>query len=117
AGSGEVVTYADLDDRSNQLAHLLRAAGLRRGDHLALFMENHSRFMEVVWAALRSGLYITAINSHLTAPEVSYIVQDCEAKALVTSLAKADVAAQLDESSVGAVATRLMVDGTIPGFD
>src|SRR4051794_13181496 len=105
AGSGEVITYQDLDDRSNQLAQLLRAAGLQRGDHLALFMENHPRFMEVVWAALRSGLYITTINSHLTAPEVSYIVKDCEAKALVTSLAKADAAAKLEEASTAAVGT------------
>src|SRR4051812_26857208 len=88
AGSGEGVTYRQLDDRSNQLAQLLRAAELQRGDHIALFMENHPRFFDVVWAALRSGLYITAINSHLTAPEVSYIVQDCEAHALVTSLGK-----------------------------
>src|SRR3954451_3307460 len=97
AGSGEVVTYRELDERSNRLAHLLRAAGLQRGDHIALFMENQARFMEVLWAALRSGLYVTAINSHLTAPEVGYIVQDCEARALITSLAKSEVAGELDE--------------------
>ena len=56
--------------------------GLQRGDHVALFMENHPRFLEVVWAALRSGLYITAVNCYLTADEVAYIVDDCEAKAL-----------------------------------
>src|SRR5437879_5866424 len=94
--SGEVVTYAQLDERSNRLAHLLRDAGLSRGDHMALFMENNPRYLEVVWAALRSGLYITAINSHLTAPEVAYILEDCDARALVTSAAKADVAGELD---------------------
>ena len=36
--SGEVVTYAELDQRSNQLAHLFRNAGLTRGDHVALFI-------------------------------------------------------------------------------
>ena len=117
AGSGEVVTYRELDERSNRLAHLLRGAGLQRGDHIALFMENQPRFMEVVWAALRSGLYVTAINSHLTAPEVSYILQDCQARALVTSLAKAEVAGELDESSLAAVTTRLMTDGVTAGFD
>src|SRR4051794_18174220 len=117
AGSGEVVTYRELDERSNRLAHLFRAAGLQRGDHIALFMENNPRFMEVLWAALRSGLYVTAINSHLTAPEVAYIIQDCEARALVTSLAKAEVAGELDESSLGAVTTRLMTDGVIAGFE
>ncbi|HZT66450.1 MAG TPA: AMP-binding protein [Acidimicrobiales bacterium] len=116
-GSGEIVTFAELDQRSNRLAHLLRAAGLRRGDHLALFMENHPRFLEVVWAGLRSGLYVTAINSHLTPPEVSYIVQDCEARALVTSLAKAEVASELDAGATKNLATRLMVDGTTDGFE
>ncbi|HSS10349.1 MAG TPA: AMP-binding protein, partial [Acidimicrobiales bacterium] len=64
--SGDVVTYGQLDARSNQLAHLWRSAGLRRGDHVGVMMENHSRYFEVVWAALRSGLYITPINSFLS---------------------------------------------------
>ena len=72
--TGEVVTYRDLDERSNRLAHLFRARGLRKGDSVALFMENNVRYMEVTWAAQRAGLYWTCINSHLTAPEVEYIV-------------------------------------------
>src|SRR5205823_13722404 len=116
-GTGETITYRQLDDRSNQLAQLFRAGGLKRGDHIALFMENNPRFMEVAWAALRSGLYITCINSHLTAPEVSYIVEDCEARALVTSAAKADIVAELDAGAVKNVGTRLMTDGTADGFE
>ncbi|HZU73434.1 MAG TPA: AMP-binding protein [Acidimicrobiales bacterium] len=113
ASSGEVQTFAELDARSNQLAHLLRDAGLRRGDHLALFMENQIRFLEVVWAALRSGLYLTAVNSHLTAPEAAYIVGDCGAKALVTSQALAPVAAAMETD----VTTRLMAGGALAGFE
>ena len=114
-GSGEVMTFRELDERSNQLAQLLRSAGLRRGDHLALFMENQVRFLEVVWAAMRSGLYLTAINSYLTPGEVDYIVDDCAASAFVTSTAKAEVASQL--TFPAAVTTRLCVDGSISGFD
>ena len=62
AETGEVLTYRDLDDRSNRLAQFLFAQGLRRGDHIALFMENNLRYHEVVWAAMRSGLYITAVK-------------------------------------------------------
>ena len=111
AGSGAVVTFRELDERSNQLAHLFRDASLRRGDHVALLMENHPRFLEVVWSALRSGLYLTAINSHLTAEEVAYIVGDCEAKAFVTSKALAPVAAEMPWDDLPRVTTRLMVDG------
>ena len=117
ATSGEVVTFGQLDERSNQLAHLLRAAGLQRGDHIALFMENHPRFLEVVWAALRSGLYVTAVNSHLTAEETTYIVGDCEAQVFVTSMQLAAVAAELEQSEWSRVHTWLMVDGTVDGFE
>jgi len=117
AGSGDTVTFRELDERSNQLAHLFRAAGLTRGDHIALFMENHPRFLEVVWSALRSGLYITAINSHLTAEEVAYIVGDCDAQAFVTSMAMRQVVDEMPWPDLARVHVRLMVDGTSSRFD
>lgn len=117
-GSGAVLTYAELDERSSRLAHAWRAAGLRRGDHVALLMENQLRFMEVVWAALRSGLHLTAINSYLTPSEVAYIVNDCGARSLVTSVAKADtVAGLVGDAAVPGVETRWMVDGAIDGWE
>ena len=116
AQSGEVVTYGQLDDRSSRLARVLRNAGLRRGDHIALFMENQSRYMEVVWAALRSGLYVTAVNSYLSPPEVAYIVDDCMAKVLITSHARAATASEAVKTTPG-VDLRLMTDGVVDGFD
>ncbi len=95
AASGETVTYQQLDERSNQGARLFRDLGLRPGDGIAIFMENHPRFFELCWAAQRSGLVYTAISSRLTPPEVEYIVKDCGAKAIVTSHAKRDVAVEL----------------------
>ncbi|MFP6629562.1 MAG: AMP-binding protein [Myxococcota bacterium] len=118
AASGATVSFREFDARSTQLARVLREAGLRRGDHIALFMENQLRFMEVVWAALRSGLYVTTVNSFLTAPEVSYIVNDCAAQALVTSAEKSGVVTGLTgEHAIPRVHTRLMVDGVVDGFD
>jgi long-chain acyl-CoA synthetase len=116
AGSGEVVTYRDLDERSNRLAHLFRAAGLRRGDHIALMMENHPRFFEICWAAQRSGLYYTAISSRLTRDEASYIVNDCEAQVFITSAYKRDVAEQIKADTPN-VKVRLMLDGTADGYE
>ena len=55
--SGATTTNRQLDERSNQLAQLMWAKGLRPGDHVAIFMENSLRYFEVIWAALRSGLY------------------------------------------------------------
>lgn len=116
AGSGEVVTYRELDDRSKQFAQLLHAAGLRPGDHVAVMLENHPRYFEIFWGAQRSGLYITPINWHLTADEAGFIIEDCGAAALVVSSALAPVVRDLEPRLAG-VRVRLMVDGTVDGWE
>jgi len=83
--SGKVVTFGELDERSMRLAQLLHSRGLRRGDHVALFLENRTEFYDVAWAGLRSGLYVTTVNRYLTTEEAGYIVDDCEALAVVVS--------------------------------
>ncbi|MDP3592672.1 AMP-binding protein, partial [Phenylobacterium sp.] len=65
AETGQSVTYAQLNERSNRFAQYLYAQGLRRGDHIAVLMENNLSFMEPIWAAFRSGLYVTTINRYL----------------------------------------------------
>ena len=92
AGSGEVVTYAELEAGSNRFAQLLRALGIRAGDHIAFFVENHPRFFDLCWGAKRAGLYYTAISSYLTAEEVAYIVNDCGARLFVSTEYKRDAA-------------------------
>jgi acyl-CoA synthetase (AMP-forming)/AMP-acid ligase II len=79
-------------------------------------MENNPRFFEATWAAQRSGLYYTAASSRLTTEELAYIVDDCGAKALIMSKAKADAAAEVVDR-IPNVHTRLMVDGVIDGFE
>jgi long-chain acyl-CoA synthetase len=92
ASSGETVTYAELEARCNRLAHLLRACGLKRLDHYAVFMENNGRYLEACGAGERSGLYYTCVNSYLTASELAYIVNNSESRILITSTARLDVA-------------------------
>ena len=98
--TGETVTYAELEDRSCRMARALRARGLAVGDHVGILMENNPAYLVVAWAAQRSGLHYTAINSHLGAGEVQYILDDCGATALVASAAVADVVDGLDLSRV-----------------
>jgi len=85
AGSGEAVTYAQLDARSNQGAQLFRSLGLKTGDVVAMMMDNHPRYLEIAWAAQRAGLYFTCISSKLSAGEIEYIVRDSESRLLITS--------------------------------
>jgi fatty-acyl-CoA synthase len=116
AESGEAVTYRELDQRSLRLAQLLGDRGLQRGDHIAILMENNLRYMEVVWAAFRSGLYITAVNRYLPPDDAAYIVGDCRAKAIVSSYDRRETAAGL-APLIPDCPIRLMVDGTIPGWE
>src|SRR5262249_2427332 len=76
ASTGESVSYAEYEARTNRLAHLLRARGLGRLDHYAIFMENNDRYLEACGAGERAGLYYTCVNSHLTAPELAYILNN-----------------------------------------
>jgi len=112
--TGETVSYAELDDRSRRLAKALRARGVRAGDHIAILMENDRAYLEVAWAAQRSGLWYTAINSHLRTGEVQYVLDDCGAVALVASEAMADVVAGLDLSRL---TVRISGHGRLAGFD
>jgi long-chain acyl-CoA synthetase len=114
--SGEVLTYRELDERSNRFAQSLYAAGLRRGDHIAMVFENNMRCFEVCWAALRSGLMITPVNRYLTAPEAAAIIADSQAQVVVSSYAMRELAAELT-GMMPTCRLRLMVDDTIGGWD
>ena len=113
AGTGETVSYGELERRSAQLAHVLHDGGLRPGDVVALLTENSLRALEVYWAAMRSGLYITAVNYRLKPDEVAYIVSDSGAAALIVS---AEQAATATAVRVPAVTLRLAFGGTVPGY-
>ena len=97
----ERVTYGELHARAMQVAGLLHEAGLRRGDAVALMLPNRREFLEVTWGCQLSGLYYTPVNTHLTFDEVSYIVDDCKARALFIDESMADLAAQLRERESG----------------
>src|ERR1700754_3344337 len=85
ASTGETVSYAEYEARTNRLAQLLRARGLGRLDHYAIFMENNDRYLESCGAGERAGLYFTCINSFLTADELAYIVNNSESRILIVS--------------------------------
>ena len=92
ATSGESVSYAELEARTNRLSHLFRNRGMKRLDHYAIFMENNSRYLEACGAGEKAGLYFTCVNSYLTAGELAYIINNSQSRILITSVAKLDVA-------------------------
>ncbi len=110
AGSGQTISYAQLDARSNQVAQLLRARGMAVGDVVAICMENHPRYFDLAWGAQRAGLYYVCISNRLTAPEIAYILQDSGAKLLLGSAA---LAVTLDEvAKLAPDVSQLWCDGS-----
>jgi acyl-CoA synthetase (AMP-forming)/AMP-acid ligase II len=115
-GSGLHRTYRELENTSNRVAQLLRSAGLRAGDHVAVLLTNRLEWFDVVWGALRAGLYVTPVNFHLTAAEAGYIVRDCGARALFADADLAETVAAMGDD-LGAVALRVAVGGPLEGFE
>jgi len=107
-------TFAELDANANRLARALRARGLAPGDAVALLAENGPEFVETWLACQRAGYRLTTVNWHLNADEVAYIVDDCEAKALV---ATGDLGAMASRADVGAGTVVLVGGRTVDGAD
>ncbi len=116
AETGRVVTYAELDERSTRLADVLARQGLRRGDHIAFVADNTPEVFEVYWAALRSGLYVTGVNNHLTPAEAAYVVADCGATVLLASAGAGDLARDTARLCPD-LTLRLAWGGPVEGFD
>ncbi|MBL4666696.1 MAG: AMP-binding protein [Sneathiella sp.] len=115
AATGATITYKELDERSNKLAHYFRSLGLQVGDHIAFLLENNDKFHEVCWGAQRAGLYFTAISPRLSVDEAAYIINDCGAELFITSHYKRDIAEGV-APKLPNVNTQLMMNGTIEGY-
>lgn len=103
AGSGETLTYAELDGLSNRIAQLLRVIGVKQGDTIAISMENCPEFLAISWAAQRSGLFWTCISTRLLPEELEHIVRDSAAKVLFCSQATYPVVAEAAQNCTGVV--------------
>ncbi|MBF6149529.1 acyl-CoA synthetase [Nocardia niigatensis] len=115
AGTGRTITYRELDENSARFARVLHDFGLRQGDVIALVSDNAPECFEIYWAALRSGLYVTAINWHLTPAEAAYIIEDCDAKIVVASAAVGELADGIRDLASG-VEQWMVFGGDIEGY-
>ena len=111
AGSGATLTYAELEARSNRVAHLLRAQGLRRGDTVVIWLDNGLDYLPICWGAQRAGLVFVAMSTKLTAEEAGYIVADSGAQAVFAGARFAALANDLPPTP-----GRYAVGGDIPGW-
>lgn len=108
-------SYAQLNARTNQLVRLLRERGFGPGAAIAAVTRNRAEFVEVLSAATRGGYRFTPVNYHLTADEAAYILEDCEASAVIYD---AGLGTGLEAlQGVPGCTVRLAVGGVIDGFE
>jgi long-chain acyl-CoA synthetase len=112
---GTEVRAGDLLARSNQLVHGLRRIGLQPGDALAVVLPNGSDFLTAYLAATQAGWYLVPINHHLAGPEIAYILNDCEAQAVIGHERFAEICVRAVEEA-GIEAHRCFSVGEIAGF-
>ena len=112
--SGEMVTFAELDARANQIAQLLRASGVQTGEHIAMMLKNCREFFEVVFGCARAGVVFTPISTHLKQDETAYIINNCNARLFIASASLGDVAAEAAQHAPGLV-RKFIIGGEAAG--
>ena len=110
AESGEALTAAELDAQAQRAARWFLAQGLADGASVAFVIENRNELIALAMGAELVGLYFTPISTHLTAPEVAYIVRDCGAQLVIATAKTAPMLA----GDVPAQVTRYSLDGPLP---
>ncbi|MCU1457510.1 MAG: putative fatty-acid--CoA ligase, partial [Actinomycetia bacterium] len=115
--SGETVTFGALDRESSRLARLFRERDLEAESRLAILIGNEPSFHTVCWAAQRSGLVWTPLNTHLTSRELSQILNDSGATMLIASERFAGVAEELLAMELPQLRHRLMIGSVIDGWE
>jgi len=80
----EVVSYGEMERQANRIAHLLRELGVRRGDRVALLLENSSAYLAAYYGILKCGGVTVAMYATTTAKTLAYILNDCEVGVALT---------------------------------
>ena len=98
AGTGETVTYAELEARANRCAHALRSLGVAIGDTVAVVCDNRPEFFDLFWGTQRSGVTMVPVSTRLKCDEIAYIVEDSGAKVLLISEYLTETAQELADA-------------------
>jgi acyl-CoA synthetase (AMP-forming)/AMP-acid ligase II len=113
--AGAERSYAELDRRTNRLAHFLLGLGLVKGDRVAAWMADGFEYVEVYLAAAKAGLVVCPVNARLVAAEAAHLLDDSGARVLVFT---ADVAGKVAELDAGVLDTVELVSvgpSALPG--
>jgi acyl-CoA synthetase (AMP-forming)/AMP-acid ligase II len=88
-------TYADLEERANRLAHHFAARGLGPGDHVAIYLENCSEYLEAMLACFKLRAVPINVNHRYVAGELRYLLDNCDAVGVLHGPKHVDVVAEV----------------------
>ena len=88
--SRRALSFAQWDDRASRLAAALHGLGLAKGDRVGILAYNCVEWMEIYVALARAGLVAVPLNFRLVTPEIEYILEHCEARAVIVQDALLD---------------------------
>jgi len=95
---GDTLTFKDLDRQSDRFAAALQRCGVRRGDRVALYLENCAELVVALFGVLKAGAVMVAIDRGTKTAKLAYVLNDCGVAALVADGAAREVAAALEDS-------------------
>jgi len=110
---GAITTFGQLEHDVDALASVFASAGLETGDVVALLCRNRPEWMITYEAALRAGVTLLPVNWHLEADDVTYVLEDSGAKALVAE----SVFSPQAQGAADSLVLRIAIGGSISGFD
>ncbi|MEE9612330.1 MAG: long-chain fatty acid--CoA ligase [Desulfatiglandales bacterium] len=110
----ERLTYGEMNQRINGMINGLASLGIKKGDRVAIFSQNHGRYLEFLFGAAKGGFALCTINFMLKEAELVYILQHSEAKAIIYHSGYHDL---VEEASTKCIFLKhkIAFDGSPPG--
>jgi amino acid adenylation domain-containing protein len=112
---GQRLTYAEVEVQANRLAEALKTYGVKRGDRVVLHLPNSIALVIGIFATLKAGAVFVVVNYSTKREKLTYILNNCQARALLTSQARAELAVQMAEDTPSLSTTIITGDKEQPG--
>jgi amino acid adenylation domain-containing protein len=109
---GKSITYRELDERSNQLAHLLREKGIKKGDRVGLFFPKCVESIISMMGVLKAGGVYVPLDPQAPADRIGYIIGNCGIQVLITN---SDKRAALTPETLSTLECCILTEGTGDG--
>lgn len=93
--AGKALTYAELEIKSNQLAHILRAQGVKKGDRVGFYLNKSVETIIAMYGIMKAGAAYVPLDPFAPASRLAFVIRNCGIRCLITSEMKLDGVAEM----------------------